>query len=57
MLWIILILVLFLPAVVLLYYSKDAIKNSKKQKEYYQLAIVWLVVSFIIYGIVILNNL
>ncbi|WP_299250455.1 hypothetical protein [uncultured Lacinutrix sp.] len=57
MLWIILILVLFLPAVVLLYYSKDAIKNSKKQKEYYQLAIVWLVVSFIIYGIVILTNL
>lgn len=57
MLWAILILVLFLPAVVLLYYSKDAIKNSEEQKEYYQLAIVWLVVSFIIYGIVILTNL
>lgn len=36
MLWIILILVLFLPTAVLLYYGKDVKKNSEEQKEYYQ---------------------
>lgn len=56
-LWLILILVMFLPAAVLAYYGKESEKGSEKQKQYYQLALVCLIVSFVICGIVVLNNL
>ncbi|WP_452227251.1 hypothetical protein [Lacinutrix cladophorae] len=53
----ILILVMFLPAAIFAIYGKEAEKGSAKQKQYYQLAIVCLVTSFVIYSVVVLTNL
>lgn len=57
MIWLILILAMFLPAAVLAFYGKEAKNGSEKQKEYYQLAMVWLVASFVIYGVIVVINL
>lgn len=57
MMWLILILVMFMPAAVFAIYGKEAEKGSEKQKQYYQLAMVCLVASFVVYGVVVFTNL
>jgi len=57
MMWFLLILVMFGPSAVFGYYGKAAEKGSTKQKEYFQLALVCLVASFVIYGVVVVTNL